>query len=100
MSKRKYNKAVVHRFFHPKEVELLEKTKDEEDQDILFTKIWTIKEAYVKCTGTGIANSFNIFQINPLTNPPQIQNTPIEVEIQSYFIDQNSLFLSLCQENS
>ncbi|MBP6428890.1 MAG: 4'-phosphopantetheinyl transferase superfamily protein [Bacteroidales bacterium] len=98
--KRKYNKAVVHRFFHPKEVELLEKTKDEEDQDILFTKIWTIKEAYVKCTGTGIANSFNIFQINPLTNPPQIQNTPIEVEIQSYFIDQNSLFLSLCQENS
>ncbi|MDD2192255.1 MAG: 4'-phosphopantetheinyl transferase superfamily protein [Bacteroidales bacterium] len=95
---RKNNKAVVNRFFHPKEIELLYKTKDEDMQDILFTKIWTIKEAYVKCTGTGIANNFNVFQINPLTSPPQIHNTPIDVEIQSYFIEEKGLFLSLCLE--
>lgn len=95
---RKYNKAVVNRFFHPKEIELMEETKDEDQQDIIFTKIWTIKEAYVKCTGTGIANSFNVFEINPLTNPPQIHNSSKEVEIQCHFLEEKSLFLSLCIE--
>ena len=95
---RKYNKSLVNRFFHPSEIKILEETKEEQERDILFTKIWTLKEAYVKCTGTGIANSFNIFQVNPLVNPPQIQNITIKADIQCHFIEDIKIFLSLCNE--
>lgn len=96
-TRRKYNKLVVDRFFHPKEIELLDRVEDSY-KEVLFTKIWTLKEAYVKCLGTGIANSFEIFYVNPLYNPPKIQNNTTEVEIYSYFIPEKDLYISICKE--
>lgn len=46
---------IARRFFAPREVEWLENLADEERRDGFF-RIWTLKEAYVKGTGRGIAD--------------------------------------------
>lgn len=55
------------RFFHPHEVDILFKTPKEE-QDLLFFRIWTMKEAYLKRSGLGISGGlrgFDVFSIDP-----------------------------------
>ncbi|MDD2488238.1 MAG: 4'-phosphopantetheinyl transferase superfamily protein [Bacteroidales bacterium] len=95
---RKYKKNLVERFLHPKEALILSNLSTLKEKDQAFTKIWTIKESYVKCTGTGIANNFKVFYINPFTTPIQIKDNKIPVTIHTYFLKEENLFLSLCQE--
>ena len=49
------------RFFHPDDLRLLRKEKDPKRRLSLFFRIWTIQEAYVKCTGTGLSGGINHF---------------------------------------
>ena len=60
--KRRYKPDLVRRFFHSDEVAYLSALPKEE-QDEAFTRIWTLKEAYVKCTGQGIADNFKSFAV-------------------------------------
>ena len=50
--------AIARRFFHPEEVEELEKAGFDD-----FYRIWTKKESYVKFTGTGIDAHFGKFSV-------------------------------------
>ena len=59
---RKCNLSLAKRFFHSEEYNYLSSLPKEE-QDEAFTKIWTLKEAFVKCTGEGIAGGFNKFSV-------------------------------------
>lgn len=59
---RKCNLSLAKRFFHSEEYNYLSSLTQEE-QDEAFTKIWTLKEAFVKCTGEGIAGGFNKFSV-------------------------------------
>ena len=59
---RKCNLNLAKRYFHQEEYIYLSSLPKEE-QDEAFTKIWTQKEAYVKCTGEGIAGGFNKFSV-------------------------------------
>ena len=61
---RKCNLNLAKRYFHPEEYIYLSSLPKEE-QDEAFTKIWTQKEAFVKCTGEGIAGGFNKFSVIP-----------------------------------
>lgn len=61
---RKCNLNLAKRYFHQEEYIYLSSLPKEE-QDEAFTKIWTQKEAYVKCTGEGIAGGFNKFSVIP-----------------------------------
>jgi len=58
---REYRPRVAEKF-HPEEISRLEKAID---KDLEFFKIWTMKEAYVKCSAVGISKalSFNVFDI-------------------------------------
>lgn len=93
---RKYKKALVERFLHPKEALYLETLQSQEEQDGAFTKIWTIKEAYVKCTGTGIANNFQNFYISLSQDQPQIHTNQTPVEIKSIYHKDKKLYISIC----
>lgn len=59
---RKCNLNLAKRYFHQEEYNYLSSLPQEE-QDEAFTKIWTLKEAYLKCTGQGIAGGFNKFSV-------------------------------------
>lgn len=50
---------MAERFFHPEDLALLRNVKDAEEQLKLFFRIWTIKEAYLKCTGEGLSGGLN-----------------------------------------
>ncbi len=50
---------VARRFFTPQEYDFLKKL-DEEKKTTVFYQFWTLKEAYLKATGTGLAGLQNI----------------------------------------
>ncbi len=98
---RKSKLEIANRFFHPKESEYLRNIKDIKEQNRAFTKIWTIKESYVKCIGTGIANNFKSFYIElpepTLNQIPTIHNNSNLVKITSIYDKETKLFISICE---
>ena len=59
--KRKVNLRIINRFFAENERAFV--LAGHNDQDERFTQIWTMKEAYVKYTGKGLAESFEEFDV-------------------------------------
>ena len=57
--------ARVSKLFHPEEISRLEAS---EDKNLEFFKIWTGKEAYLKCIGTGITKNLSSFNVFTLPN--------------------------------
>lgn len=53
---------VARRFYHPVEVEALEKA-DGTARTALFFRLWAIKESFLKYTGTGLSASLSGFQV-------------------------------------
>ena len=98
---RKSKLEIANRFFHNKEAEYLASIKDIREQNKAFTKIWTIKESYVKCIGTGIANNFKSFYIEIpnqyLSQVPIIHNNSQLVEITSIYDKKTQLFVSISE---
>lgn len=58
---RGYNEKIVKRFFHEEERKILEAVAGSEEKEILFYKIWTSKEAYIKFTGKGMGEELAKF---------------------------------------
>lgn len=54
---------VAHRFFHPLEVESLEKLSGRA-QDRLFFKYWSVKESFLKYTGSGLTRPLSSFRVD------------------------------------
>ncbi len=52
------------RFFHPDDLRLLRNQNDAEEQLALFFRIWTVKEAFLKCTGEGLSGGMNRFPVD------------------------------------
>ena len=51
---REYRERVARRCFSPAEQRMIVEAAPEE-RDLLFTRLWTLKEAFVKCIGQGIS---------------------------------------------
>ncbi|MDD2530118.1 MAG: 4'-phosphopantetheinyl transferase superfamily protein [Bacteroidales bacterium] len=95
---RKYKKEIVERFFHPKEAEYLNSLKTPLEQNQAFTKIWTLKESYVKCTGEGIANNFKSFYISFKDDKSQINNNGTPVKIQAYYNEETKIYIAVSEK--
>lgn len=54
--------GVAHRFFHFKELQQLDAIEGYR-QDILFYNLWSIKESFLKYTGTGLTRPLNSFAV-------------------------------------
>lgn len=54
---------IARRFFSPLEFQLIASLSDRQQQKVFF-KLWTAKEAYLKALGTGLAGSLNSIEIS------------------------------------
>lgn len=98
---REYKSAIAQRFLHPQEAIFLATLNNKDLQNRAFTQLWTLKEAYVKCTGEGIANNLKTFQIvlsKDLSGTPQIFDNKIFVKLHSEFDDSAGVFISVCYQ--
>jgi phosphopantetheinyl transferase len=93
---RKGKRAVAERFFHPLENTYLT-NQATSLQDFAFSQLWTIKEAYVKMTGTGIANNFSTIDLSPNEYLPSQDYYKNSHHILSSFSPSMSLFTSICE---
>lgn len=64
---RGYNEKIAGRFYHEEEIKLLETVSDSVEREILFYKIWTCKEGYIKYTGKGMGQDLKSFYCNTHT---------------------------------
>ena len=90
---RTFKPAVVKRFFHEDEYSFL-MSQPSHLQDMEFTLLWTLKESYVKCTGTGIAGNFSKFAIALTAGGIIIKGAETPVFFKHYRYDE--LFISAC----
>lgn len=60
--KNKARLEVARRFFHPAEIALLESLTVEE-QDDLFFRYWSVKESFLKYTGSGLSSPLSGFEV-------------------------------------
>ena len=78
---------IAERFFSPEEVEYIQTA---ENKDKAFRYLWTRKEAYLKCTGTGISVNLNGVPVLKEAENGTLLSTPILSEEYA---------LSLCVKN-
>lgn len=90
---RSYKPEVAKRFFHKDEYAFLESLPNHL-RNVSFTRLWTLKESYVKCTGTGIANNFDKFAISMNFTDVEITGNDTPVFFKQYNCD--GLFVSAC----
>lgn len=60
---RKPDMHTANRFFTKREVAYISECNDEQEQNKRFFEIWTRKEAYYKCLGTGIRMPMDSFDV-------------------------------------
>lgn len=101
---RPYKPALVSRFFHTDEYAFIDSLLPEQQAEA-FTRLWTLKEAAVKCTGTGISGEFDQFAILPAKVGQQPDYTKLTVQgkdpyptlnLRSLYIEKHNLNLALC----
>lgn len=101
---RPYKPALVSRFFHSDEYAFIDSLLPEQQAEA-FTRLWTLKEAAVKCTGTGISGEFDQFAILPAKVGQQPDYTKLTVQgkdpyptlnLRSLYIEKHNLNLALC----
>lgn len=56
---------IAKRFFAKEEYALIKSQPTEQEQTSMFFRIWTLKESFIKCIGTGLSTPLNEFSIIP-----------------------------------
>ena len=93
---REYKPNVAKRAFTESERQLLE-SLPEEERDFMFTRLWTLKESYVKAIGTGISYPLNTvgfaFEGNEITADKK------DCKFRQYLIHGGKYVVSVCTLN-
>ena len=75
---------VAKRFFAPAEQRVLLAAKTEEERDLLFSRLWTLKESYLKVGGQGMAMALDSFVIELGGQPRLVGESGKEYRFQEF----------------
>ena len=82
--------GIIDRFFHRDEAAYIYNTRNDSDRAEAFTKIWTLKESYIKALGTGLSEGMETFGIIPNDSGVTFKTTKVTGLSRSiYFTDIN-----------
>ncbi len=92
---------VARRFFHPHEIALLDKTTDKILQQKLFYNYWSVKESYLKYTGSGLSSLLSSFEVCFSGNIIILKkgHSSLPVTVQECPIDSNYSSFVCCQSH-
>ena len=60
---RRTDPGLANRYFSDPEIRFLENYPSETERPTMFLRIWTLKEAFIKAIGTGLANALGRFRV-------------------------------------
>jgi 4'-phosphopantetheinyl transferase len=90
-------RKVASRFFQLEECIQIDQSYS---PDITFTKLWTLKEAFLKCLGVGIGNNLNRFTIKLTEDGARVQQSFNENFYYFKNYDVEGYQLSVCSEDN
>ncbi len=91
---RPYRPNVVRRVFSESEKALLESTPEDE-RDMLFFRLWTLKESYVKMIGIGVSYPMNTVEFS--FSDGEIISNQKDCKFAQYII-KNKYIVSVCKK--
>lgn len=84
--------GISDRFFSPKEVDLMRSLREHE-KSILFYRLWTLKEAFVKAEGRGLSIAFDKFWFEISSRSIRIySDSALDVECSKYSFVQTRFY--------
>lgn len=88
--------GIAKQLFHPNECALLQNAPSEEERQRLFYRLWTLKESYLKMTGSGFSLSPKRFWIDP-TPPIRLQQSPNSGPLPFFCLSEDGRYtLAVC----
>lgn len=83
---------MAQRYFHPEEIEQLQAFENEQRQE-LFYRLWTLKEAFFKARGTGIATGLEKirFHFNQSGTPEATMAAELNEDLRSWSFSHTQL---------
>lgn len=92
---RPYRPNVVRRSFSESEKLLIENASENE-RDLLFFRLWTLKEAYVKAIGIGISYPLNTVEFS--FNDNKIISSVKDHRFRQYILKDSKFIVSVCKK--
>lgn len=92
---REYRPNVAKRVFSDSELKMLDEASGSE-KDLIFFRLWTLKEAYVKTVGIGISYPMNTVEFSFEGN--EIFSNIKDCRFRQYLIGGSSYVVSVCEQ--
>lgn len=92
---RPYRPNVVKRSFSDSEKQLIENASEDE-RNLLFFRLWTLKEAYVKAIGIGISYPMNTVEFSFSDN--KITSSVKDYKFKQYILKDGKFIVSVCEK--
>ena len=93
---RTYHVNVVKRVFSEAEKALIE-NMEESEKDLLFFRLWTLKESYIKALGTGL--SYPLTKAEFILDGDEIFVHPEGFRFRQYILQNGKFVVSVCERN-
>lgn len=92
---RKYDPDIALRCFSKKEMRYIEEGKD---KDFAFTRIWTLKESFLKAIGTGLRDDMNEVSVVSEDGKIEIEESISNREWNVFIEDLDDYLISIVEE--
>jgi 4'-phosphopantetheinyl transferase len=74
--------------------------KGPEERSLTFFKIWTAKEAYLKCIGSGISNPYHLNELELVDDKIEVMNQVVKTYLNQISLSKSKYYLSVVSKQN